>query len=170
MRISDWSSDVCSSDLLVVVFGLGRSPQVVIESKLIGKPVPAFDLPGALPGRAGLKTADLQSGRPVLLNVFASWCVPCAAEAPQLLALKRQGVVIHAIAIRDTGAAVGAFLARHGDPFAKIGFDDRSRVQMALGSSGVPETFIVDGRGVIRYQHIGDIRPDRKRTRLNSSH
>src|SRR3546814_18671290 len=108
MRISDWSSDVCSSDL----------------------PVPAFDLPGALPGRAGLKTADLQSGQPVLLNVFASWCVPCAAEAPQLLALKRQGVVIHAIALRDTGAAVGAFLARRGAPFAKIGFDDRRRVQI----------------------------------------
>lgn len=146
--------------VLVVLFGLGRSPQVVLESRLIGKPMPAFELPGELPGKSGLKTADLHTGRPVLLNIFASWCVPCAAEAPQLLALKRAGVTIHAVALRDTGAAVGAFLARHGDPFVRIGFDDRSRVQLALGSSGVPETFVVDGRGVIRYQHIGDIRPE----------
>ena len=153
--------------VVLVIFGLGRSPQVVLESKLIGKPIPAFDLPGRLPGRDGLKTADLQTGKPVLLNVFASWCVPCAAEAPQLVELKRQGATIHAVAIRDTGEAVGVFLQRHGDPFAKIGFDDRSRVQLALGSSGVPETFVVDGKGVIRYQHIGDIRPENVATLLD---
>lgn len=146
--------------VLVVLFGLGRSPQVVLESKLVGKPIPVFSLPSEMPGRPGLATADLQTGKPVLLNIFASWCVPCAAEAPQLIALKQKGAVIHAIAIRDTGEAVGAFLTRHGDPFGKIGFDDRSRVQLALGSSGVPETFVVDGKGVIRYQHIGDIRAE----------
>ncbi len=146
--------------VLVVLFGLGRSPQVVLKSRLIGKSVPVFTLRGELPAHPGLKTADLRTGKPILLNIFASWCVPCAAEAPQLAALKREGVTIHAIAIRDTGQAVGAFLARNGDPYANIGFDDRSRVQLALGSSGVPETFVVDGKGVIRYQHIGDIRPE----------
>ena len=151
----------------IVMFGLTRSPHVELESKLVGKPVPTFDLPGHLPGRLGLTAPDLRPGRPVLHNIFASWCVPCAAEAPQLLALKQQGAVIHAIAIRDTGAAVGEFLTRHGDPFAKIGFDDRSRVQLALGSSGVPETFVVDGKGVIRYQHIGDIRPEHVRLLLD---
>lgn len=146
--------------VVLVIFGLGRSPEVVLESKLIGKPIPAFELPGELPGKTGLKIADLKTGQPVLLNVFASWCLPCAAEAPQLVTLQQKGAVIHAIAIRDTGEAVGAFLARNGDPFAKIGFDDRSRVQLSLGSSGVPETFVVDGKGIIRYQHIGDIRPE----------
>ena len=153
--------------VLVVVFGLGRSPEVVLESKLIGKAMPQFTLPGALPGRPGLADADFKTGRPVLLNIFASWCVPCAAEAPQLMALKRAGATIHAIAIRDTGEAVGGFLRRNGDPFGKVGFDDRSRVQLALGSSGVPETFIVDGKGVIRYQHIGDIRPEQVATILS---
>src|SRR3546814_7994242 len=77
-----------------------------------------------------------------------------------LLAMKRQCAVIQAIVIRDTGEAVTRFLERHGDPFARIGFDPESRVQMAFGSGGVPETFVVDGKGVIRYQHIGEIRPE----------
>ena len=71
--------------------------------------------------------------------------------------LKRQGVPIDAIAIRDRPEDVAAFLARHGDPFMAIGSDRDSRVQIALGSAGVPETFIVDGKGVIRGQHIGPI-------------
>lgn len=144
----------------VVLFGLGRSPEVVVQSKMVGKPVPQFDLSGEIAGRPGLDAGDLKTGRPVLVNVFASWCIPCVAEAPQLLAMKRQGAVIHAIAIRDTGEAVTGFLERHGDPFARIGFDPESRVQMAFGSGGVPETFVVDGKGVIRYQHIGEIRPE----------
>jgi cytochrome c biogenesis protein CcmG/thiol:disulfide interchange protein DsbE len=144
----------------VVFFGLGRSPEVVVESKMVGKPVPAFALPGEIAGRPGLTTADLQTGRPTLVNIFASWCIPCAVEAAQLDVLKQKGAVIHAVAIRDTGAAVSQFLARHGDPFAHIGFDAESRVQIAMGSGGVPETFVVDGRGTIRYQHIGEIRAE----------
>lgn len=144
----------------LVVFGLGRSPQVVIESRLIGQPVPAFDLPGRLPGHAGLSTEDLKSGEPVLVNIFASWCIPCAVEAPQLGEMKKRGAVIHAVAVRDTEQAVVDFLARHGDPFERIAFDDRSRFQLSLGSSGVPETFIIDGDGIIRHQHIGEITSD----------
>ena len=102
----------------------------------------------------------MATGQPRLLNIFASWCVPCAAEAPQLLALKQAGVPIDAIAIRDARPDVDAFLARYGNPYARIGLDARSAVQIALGSSGVPETFIVDGKGRIAYQHIGDIRAD----------
>ncbi|PTQ10126.1 DsbE family thiol:disulfide interchange protein [Sphingomonas oleivorans] len=141
-------------------FGLNRSPEQVISSRLVGQKLPDFALPGALPGQPGLASADLAKGKPRLLNIFASWCVPCVAEAPQLMALKQAGVQIDAIAIRDRPEDVANFLKRWGNPYARIGGDKQSRVQIALGSSGVPESFIIDGRGVIRHQHIGDIRPE----------
>jgi cytochrome c biogenesis protein CcmG/thiol:disulfide interchange protein DsbE len=140
-----------------VAWRLGKPAEEQIPSQLVGRPVPAFVLAPALPGKPGLSSTDLANGQPRLVNVFASWCVPCIAEAPLLLELKRQGVVIDAIAVRDRPDDVAEFLSRHGDPFDRIGSDPESRVQLALGSSGVPETFILDGRGVIRYQHMGPI-------------
>lgn len=130
-----------------------------VPSKLEGQKLPAFALPPAVAGKPGLASADLAKGSPRLVNIFASWCVPCVAEAPVLLDLARRGVKIDAIAIRDKPEDVAAFLAEHGDPFARIGSDDRSQVQIALGSSGVPESFVIDGQGVIRAQHIGPIMP-----------
>jgi cytochrome c biogenesis protein CcmG, thiol:disulfide interchange protein DsbE len=130
-----------------------------VRSAMIGKSLPQFDLRAALPGKPGLSRADLTDGKPRLLNVFASWCVPCAVEAPQLAALKAQGVEIAGIAIRDRPGDLSAFLTRNGNPFTRIGADDVSAVQLAIGSSGVPETFVVDGKGVIRYQLIGEVRP-----------
>ena len=97
----------------------------------------------AIPGKAGLESSDLTKGEPRLLNIFASWCVPCMGEAPVLMELKRRGVKIDAIAVRDTPEAIAAFLAEHGDPYERLGSDPRSNTQMSLGSSGVPETFIV---------------------------
>lgn len=144
----------------LVAVGLFRPADREVRSALIGKPLPEFDLRPSIPGQPGLKTADFKDGKPRLLNIFASWCVPCAAEAPQLLALRQAGVKIDGVAIRDRSEDVQRFLARHGNPYDRIGADDVSAVQFALGSSGVPESFIVDGQGVIRYQHIGDIRPD----------
>jgi cytochrome c biogenesis protein CcmG/thiol:disulfide interchange protein DsbE len=76
------------------------------------------------------------------------------------MALKQAGVEIDAIAIRDARPDVDRFLARYGNPYARVGLDARSAVQIALGSSGVPETFVIDGRGRIAYQHIGEIRAD----------
>ena len=146
--------------LAALVWRLAHPEDTTIRSRLAGKPVPQFALPPALPGKPGLASADLAKGEPRLLNVYASWCVPCIAEAPLLQDLKRRGVAIDAIAIRDRPEDVAGFLASHGDPFDRIGSDDNSRVQLALGSSGVPESFVVDGRGVIRYQHIGPIEPN----------
>ena len=138
-----------------------RSPSTPqIQSRLIGKALPEFALPAAVPGKPGVASAAMADGKPRLLNIFASWCVPCMAEAPQLMELARRGVPIDAIAIRDKPQDIQLFLAQWGDPYRSIGADVNSNVQVALGSSGVPESFIVDGRGVIRYQHIGDIRPE----------
>ena len=145
--------------LAALVWRLANPEDTTIHSRLAGKPVPQFALPPALPGKPGLASADLARGQPRLLNVFASWCVPCIAEADVLKHLQRTGVAIDAIAIRDRPADVAEFLARHGDPFERIGLDDNSRVQLALGSSGVPESFVIDGRGRIRYQHVGPIEP-----------
>jgi cytochrome c biogenesis protein CcmG/thiol:disulfide interchange protein DsbE len=130
-----------------------------VASAMIGKQLPQFDLRPAVLERPGLARKDF-GGKPRLLNVFASWCIPCAVESPQLDALARQGVEINGIAIRDHQEDVAAFLARNGNPFARIGADDISAVQLAIGSSGVPETFVIDGKGTIRYQHIGEIRAD----------
>ncbi|MBV8687918.1 MAG: DsbE family thiol:disulfide interchange protein [Alphaproteobacteria bacterium] len=151
---------VFAAFLLVFLLGLGKRDDPAIRSQMIGKPVPAFALAPAVPGHPGLAAADLARGGPRLVNVFASWCLPCRAEAPQLMALKRRGIPIDAVAIRDRGEDVAAFLRDYGDPFERVGADPRSQVQFALGSSGVPETFLVDGRGIIRLQHIGDIRPE----------
>ncbi|MEA1071094.1 DsbE family thiol:disulfide interchange protein [Sphingomonas sp. LY29] len=149
--------------LLLLVGGLAWRLAVPaseeVRSKLAGKPVPTFQLDAAVPGKPGLASADLASGQPRMVNVFASWCVPCIAEAPLLLEMSKGGIPIDAIAVRDRQEDVEQFLARHGDPFQRIGTDPESRVQLALGSSGVPETFIVDGRGIIRYQHLGPIEP-----------
>ena len=146
--------------LLVFTFGLGREPETAIRSQMIGKAMPDFALGQSVPNHPPLAAAALRGGKPHLVNVFASWCIPCRAEAPQLMELKRRGVPIHGVAIRDRSEDVAAFLAAWGDPFERIGADPTSKVQFALGSSGVPETFVVDGRGVIRHQHIGDLRPE----------
>jgi cytochrome c biogenesis protein CcmG/thiol:disulfide interchange protein DsbE len=131
-----------------------------IRSQLVNREVPQFALPAVLPGTQGLTSTDLATGKPRLLNLFASWCVPCIREAPVLDELRQQGVKIDGIAIRDTNSALAAFLQRHGNPYERIGSDPTSRVQLALGSAGVPETFVVDGKGVIRLQHVGPIERD----------
>ena len=128
-----------------------------VPSQLAGQPVPIFEAPALVPGKPGLSSADLASGAPRLVNFFASWCVPCITEVAVLEQLAARGVAIDGIAVRDRPEDVGGFLARHGDPYQRIGADPESKTQIALGSSGVPESFIVDGRGVIRYQHIGPI-------------
>lgn len=140
--------------------GLIRPGEREVRSAMIGKPLPAFQLAQAVPDRPGLSRADMVGGKPRLLNVFASWCVPCTVEAPQLEALRRAGVEIDGVAIRDKQLDLQGFLARNGNPYARIGADPVSAIQFALGSSGVPESFVIDARGTIRYQHIGEIRPD----------
>jgi cytochrome c biogenesis protein CcmG, thiol:disulfide interchange protein DsbE len=144
----------------VFLRGLHAPEDTTIGSKLIGKRVPEFSLPAAVASHPALSSRDLAQGKPVLVNIFASWCLPCIAEVPVLMELKRQGVVVHGIAIRDKPDDVAAFLRENGDPYGRIGSDISSAVQISLGSSGVPESFVIDGKGVIRLQHIGDIRKE----------
>ncbi len=140
--------------------GLLSPESKTIPSKMVGKPMPPFSLPAALPGKPGLDSAQLANGKPHLVNVFASWCIPCITEAPQLQQLAEAGVPVYGVAIRDTAQDLQRFVERNGDPYAAIGSDTTSKVQIALGSAGVPETFIVDGKGIIRKQHIGAINPE----------
>jgi cytochrome c biogenesis protein CcmG/thiol:disulfide interchange protein DsbE len=145
--------------LIGLVWRLATPADTNVPSRMAGKAVPTFALPPALPGKPGLSSADLATGQPRLVNIFASWCVPCIAEVRVLQILQAQDVAIDGIAIRDQPDDIAAFLAANGDPYARIGSDAQSKLQIALGSSGVPESFIVDGRGIIRYQHIGPIEP-----------
>lgn len=142
----------------LVMFGLFRPASKDIQSQMIGQPLPKFDLPKIAEDRPGLANARF-TGKPRLLNIFASWCVPCAAEGQQLAQLAAAGAEVDGIAIRDRPEDLAAFLARNGNPYAAIGSDTTSSVQLAIGSSGVPESFVIDGKGVIRYQHIGVIMP-----------
>jgi len=143
----------------VMIFGLHKPDDQTIPSKLVGTPVPEFMLPAAAQGLPGVSSRALAGQGPHLVNIFASWCVPCAAEAPQLKAIADAGVPIVGIAIRDRREDLAEFLGRYGNPFRAIGADDQSKVQLALGSSGVPESFVIDSKGIIRRQIIGPINP-----------
>lgn len=140
-------------------FGLTRDPGE-LQSVLIDKPFPQMDLP-PLTGRAkGFATADLP-GQVSMVNIFASWCVSCKVEHPVLMQLKEEGEVpIHGIAVKDDPAATLALLEKGGDPYTLIGMDRPGRAAIDLGYSGVPETFVVDKAGRIRYKQIGPITPD----------
>ena len=139
-------------------FGLGIDSNV-LPSALIDEPAPQFDLP-PLPGRdKGFSSADLQ-GHVSLVNTFASWCAPCRIEHPvlnTLAATKR--VPIYGIDYKDTGDRALAWIATLGDPYTRIGADG-GRVGIDWGVYGVPETFVVDKTGHIRYKHVGPLSED----------
>jgi cytochrome c biogenesis protein CcmG/thiol:disulfide interchange protein DsbE len=134
--------------------GLTRDPGT-LPSALIDHPVPAFELPPLL-GDAGLSSEDLK-GQVALVNVFASWCVPCRVEHPVLMRLAEEGVPIYGINYKDPPDQAQAWLADLGNPFQKIGADRNGRVGIEWGVYGVPETFVIDAEGRIRHKHVGPI-------------
>jgi cytochrome c biogenesis protein CcmG/thiol:disulfide interchange protein DsbE len=136
-----------------------------VPSPITGEALPRFALPAQSPGM-GFGSADLGHGKPVLLNFFASWCVPCVEEHPALLALAKQGMPIWAVAYKDGEDKAAQFIERHGNPYQRIARDAPGRVAIDFGLSGVPESFLVDGSGVVRWHWAGPLDQDVVRQRL----
>jgi cytochrome c biogenesis protein CcmG/thiol:disulfide interchange protein DsbE len=131
--------------------GLTRDPHE-LPSALIDRPFPAIDLPPIVGHEKGFTTADL-AGHVALVNIFASWCVPCKVEHPLLMAhAKGGGIPIYGIAWKDDPAATADLLAQDGNPYRLVGADRSGRAAIDLGVTGVPETYLVDKTGHIRYK------------------
>lgn len=139
------------------LYDLTQPDQPYVQSQMVGQKLPVFDLPAATQDVQSLSNEDFADGKPRLLNIFGSWCIPCRAEAEFLEQLKEQGAEIHGIALRDKPEDVAQFLRQYGNPFGRIGADMDMRIQLMLGGTGVPETYVIAGDGTITYQHIGDI-------------
>jgi cytochrome c biogenesis protein CcmG, thiol:disulfide interchange protein DsbE len=131
-----------------------------VPSMLVGKPLPNFSLPG-LPSSEGFSSTDVTAaGRPSLINFFASWCLPCIQEAPVLMALKRQGTPIWGIAYKDKPAATSEFLQQNGDPYTRIARDEPGNTAIDFGLYGVPETYLIDKSGIVRWRWAGGLSDD----------
>jgi len=134
-----------------------------LPSTMIGKPVPARDYP-AIEGFVenekpvpGFTQKDLVTGRVILVNFWASWCVACVSEQPNLIALRKRGVPIYGVDYKDQAGAARRFLGRLGNPFKRVGTDQSGRSAIEWGVYGMPESFIINGKGRIIYKHIGPI-------------
>ena len=138
----------------------GRDPSR-LPSALIDRQAPEFALP-PIEGidTPGLASSDLATGEVTLVNVFASWCVPCRAEHPILVRLNQQeGIRLVGINYQDEAEDAARFLDELTNPYSRIGADPRGRTSLDWGLTGVPETFVIDGSGRIRYRHVGPIHP-----------
>jgi cytochrome c biogenesis protein CcmG/thiol:disulfide interchange protein DsbE len=159
--------------LLLALFGWlawrGLAPDrdpSALPSALIGKPVPQFELPPLEAGAAKLATTDV-AGHVTVINFFASWCLPCKAEHPLLFELgKDYGVPVYGIAFKDRPAVTAAYIHEMGSPYAKIGLDENGRTGLDFGLMGVPETFILDKTGIVRYRLPMPLDPDRMRNEI----
>lgn len=146
--------------VLVVVLAVGlRLDPRYVPSPLIDKPAPEFTLTRLADPAATVARKDLL-GRPLLLNVWASWCSACRVEHPLLVELARQGVEIVGLNYKDTRAEAAAWLESHGNPYRDSIFDPDGALGLDLGVYGVPETFVLDASGVIRYKQVGPLTPE----------
>jgi cytochrome c biogenesis protein CcmG/thiol:disulfide interchange protein DsbE len=135
----------------------GRDP-ASIGSVMVGRAAPRLAAPSLREGEPAFSDALLKSGKPVLVNFFASWCAPCLAEHPLFTRLKeREGATIIGIAWKDKPEATRAWLARLGDPYKRAGYDLDGKLALDWGLSGVPETYLIDGQGIVRLHFRGPI-------------
>jgi cytochrome c biogenesis protein CcmG/thiol:disulfide interchange protein DsbE len=147
---------------------LFAGPPSRLPSALIGRPAPSFDLPPIAGSTTpGLASADLARGRVTVLNVWASWCVPCRDEHPLLMALARDpSFDLVGLNNKDSAENARRFLGQLGNPFRRIGADANGRVAIDFGVYGVPETFVLDGAGRIAFKHVGPLTEALVRDRL----
>jgi cytochrome c biogenesis protein CcmG/thiol:disulfide interchange protein DsbE len=150
--------------LFAAIAWIGLSPSrdpSALPSALIGKPVPSFRLTTLDPASGGLSQQDF-AGKVTVVNFFASWCVPCKAEHPLLFQLgKDYNVPVYGIAFQDQTADTARYIQEMGSPYTKIGLDQNGRTAIDFGITGVPETFILDKNGIVRYRLAMPIDADR---------
>lgn len=158
---------------VVLAIGLGSGDPSRVPSALIGKKVPDFQLAAIeglnLDGKAvpGLSATTLREGKVSIVNVWASWCGPCRVEHPYLMQLAARGdVQMTGINYKDSPENARRFLGLHGNPFSIVGADGNGRTAVDWGVYGVPETFVVDGTGTIRYKHVGPISETALKTKI----
>jgi len=157
----------------VFAFALQSGDPSRLPSALIGKPAPATEFP-ALPGlvdagRAvpGFASGELAGGNVSVVNFWASWCATCAEEQSLLVELKqRTGVALYGVNYKDDAVSARRFLGRYGNPFRAVGSDENGRAAIEWGVYGMPETFVVNGRGEIVFKHVGAVTPESLQTRL----
>lgn len=135
----------------------GGDDPTLLESALIGKPVPEFrleslDIPGKVYDRAAL-----HDGKPLLLNVWATWCPTCYAEHQFLNKLAAQGIRVVGLNYKDDRNKAIKWLQQLGNPYALSLYDNNGMLGLDLGVYGAPETFLIDGEGIVRYRHAGDL-------------
>lgn len=158
---------IFASVAIMFLIALQKGDPSKLPSALIGRPAPIVDLP-PVPGLAngsvqvaGFKTSDIGHGKAAVVNFFASWCLPCADEHPQLVDLvKRTGVTLIGINNKDQPANAIRFLRLHGNPYTAVGADANGRAAIEWGVYGMPETFIVDRTGTVVFKQVGPISPE----------
>ena len=156
---------------LFIGWSLKRDPEFRPDA-LIGQTVPETVLPILQNGVAGPQNVDIRTagvGKPMIVNVFASWCAPCRLEHPRLLELQAQGIAVVGVAYKDEPEATQAFLDELGDPFAMVLIDREGRAGLDLGVSGVPESFAVDAMGRIVAKSSGPLLTDADVERMTSA-
>lgn len=131
------------------------------SSPLIGKPAPRINLPPALNGMEGFETENLRGKKPILVNFFASWCGSCRGEQAVLEKIyTSEDILIFGVDLKDQPKALEIFLAETGNPFDAVVADKDGRAAIDWGTTGVPETFLIDREGIVRYQHTGPLTED----------
>jgi cytochrome c biogenesis protein CcmG/thiol:disulfide interchange protein DsbE len=145
--------------VVLLAVGLTLNPREV-PSPLIGKPAPAFELPLLHePGKTFSQKEML--GKVWVMNVWASWCPPCLVEHPVVTALAKSGLApVVGMNYKDQREDALPWLKRNGDPFAFSIYDEKGRISIDYGVYGVPETYVIDAKGVIRFKHIGPLTPE----------
>lgn len=148
---------------VLLYVGLFQGPPSALPSPLVGKSAPAIALPALDDQNPGFARSELAQGKPVIVNFWASWCVPCRLEHPTLMELaKREGVTLYGVDYKEglygkSDRDARGFLEELGNPFSKINKDTEGRVSIDWGVTGVPETFVIDGNGVIRVHYAGPL-------------